>query len=420
MRTNRSSNMYVIRCILFLFCCLPPALCYGLEPQEVLVVANKEMPGSVDLAQYYMEKRSIPSSHLLTLSLAVEETMTRQEYDSVLASGVRSFLDEGSGQGRIAAIVLMYGVPLKVAPPLPGAENMEKIRGYRQNREELEATVEEETSDIKMLKNELSEKIKDLLNLNQRAAVDSELSLVKQEHYDLDGWIKNPYYIGNQGSDAIIKKDQVLLVCRLDGPDSQTVYRIINDTLWAEEQGLQGRGYFDARWPMPESSESLGGYRFYDQSLHKAAEKTKKRMAVTLDASEELFSPESCPDAALYCGWYSLGKYVDSFDWVRGAIGYHIASSECTTLRKPESKVWCKRMLEEGVAATIGPVHEPYVQGFPVPEVFFSYLTEGYMSLGEAYLVSLPFISWQTVLIGDPLYQPFSPMEVSSPLENTK
>ena len=72
-------------------------------------------------------------------------------------------------------------------------------------------------------------------------------------------------------------------------------------------------------------------------------------------------------------------------------------------------------MLAKGAAATIGPVYEPYVQGFPLPEIFFGFLVEGYMSLGEAYLVSLPYISWQTILVGDPLYQPFKPLkEVSN------
>jgi len=101
------------------------------------------------------------------------------------------------------------------------------------------------------------------------------------------------------------------------------------------------------------------------------------------------------------------GKYIAAFDWQRGAVGYHIASSECTTLKKEGSQVWCKRMLEEGVAATIGPVAEPYVQGFPLPEVFFSYLLDGYYTLAESYFLSLPYLSWQMILIGDPLYRPF-------------
>jgi len=121
-----------------------------------------------------------------------------------------------------------------------------------------------------------------------------------------------------------------------------------------------------------------------------------------------LFEKGECRDTALYCGWYSLARYVDAFSFSPGAVGYHIASGECTTLKQPGSQVWCKRMLEEGVAATLGPVGEPYVNAFPVPEVFFQVLTNGYLCLAECYQVSLPFLSWKMILIGDPLYRPFA------------
>jgi uncharacterized protein (TIGR03790 family) len=130
-------------------------------------------------------------------------------------------------------------------------------------------------------------------------------------------------------------------------------------------------------------------------------------MPVRLDEREGLFGPGECDQAALYCGWYSLGRYIDSFAWSKGAIGYHIASAECSTLKDTSRQLWCLKMLEKGVVATIGPVYEPYVQGFPLPDIFFGHLVEGYMSLGECYLISLPFLSWQMVLIGDPMYQPF-------------
>jgi hypothetical protein len=64
-------------------------------------------------------------------------------------------------------------------------------------------------------------------------------------------------------------------------------------------------------------------------------------------------------------------------------------------------------MLEKGVAATLGPVAEPYVQTFPMPDVFFGLLIDGRLSLAECYGLSTPFWSWQMVLIGDPLYRPF-------------
>jgi uncharacterized protein (TIGR03790 family) len=59
-------------------------------------------------------------------------------------------------------------------------------------------------------------------------------------------------------------------------------------------------------------------------------------------------------------------------------------------------------MLESGVAATLGPPSEPYLQAFPVPEFFFGLLLDGQLSLAECYALSKPFWSWQMVLIGDP------------------
>ena len=246
--------------------------------------------------------------------------------------------------------------------------------------------------------------------MDSRAAADSELSLVLAGDYPLEGWLPNPYYLGFRQQQTLLKRDAVLMVSRLDGPDPDTVRRLIDDALLVEKEGLKGRAYFDARWPKP-AEKNLDGYALYDASLHAAAEQIRAggRMEVRLDARGELFQAGDCPDAALYCGWYSLGRYVDAFTWARGAIGYHIASSECATLKQKDSQVWCKRMLEDGAAATIGPVYEPYVQAFPPPDLFFSTLLDGYLSLAESYLVSLPYLSWQMVLIGDPLYQPFKP-----------
>ncbi len=124
------------------------------------------------------------------------------------------------------------------------------------------------------------------------------------------------------------------------------------------------------------------------------------------------FVTDARPDRAIRCLVlmygvpFKVSNYVDAFEWRPGAVGYHIASSECATL-KGKSQVWCKRMLEEGVAATFGPVGEPYVQAFPLPEIFFKTLLDGDFSLAECYLLSIPSWSWKMVLIGDQLYRPF-------------
>ncbi len=378
---------------------------------EVLVVVNKRMSGAKDIAEYYMKARGIPKRNLLITSLSLGEVMERDEYEKRLRKPVVKKISELQGESNIYAIVLIYGVPLKVQPPALDWDIQEQLQELRKEQGELRGQSDKTSLHAPRLK-ELGNIITELTGQDKRAAVDSELMLAKVEEYSLSGWIQNPYFVGFQEKTQTLKKDDVLLVTRLDGPDEKTVYRIIDDTLQAEKKGLDGIAYFDARWKLPEKKD-LSGYALWDASLHRAAAVVSQRMKVELNEESGLFGPGAAPEAALYSGWYSLAQYVDSFTWVQGSVGYHIASSECSTLRKSESQVWCLQMLKRGVAATIGPVYEPYVQGFPLPEIFFAALTEGYMNLGESYLISLPFVSWQMVLVGDPLYKPFKPSPVT-------
>lgn len=375
---------------------------WAISPEEILVVVNKRMRGAEELAQYYMEQRSIPDANLLKISVPLEEVIDRDVYDEMIRNKVRGILGKAE-YSRISTIVLMYGVPLKVKPPEHNALQVKEIYYLQQQLDVLDKRGEKGTPESKAL----HQKIDLLSGSNKKAAVDSELSLVKVDSYLLEGWIPNPYFSRFQGHKDILLKNDVLLVCRLDGPDIDTVYRIINDSIAAERAGLQGIGYFDARWSLP-TEKKLSGYALYDASIHRAAEVVGHTLEVVKDEAETLFLVGSAPQAALYCGWYSYGKYINSFEWVQGAVGYHLASAECSTLKKENSTVWCVGMLRKGVAATIGPVYEPYVQGFPLPEIFFAALTDGSFDLGESYLLSLPYLSWQMVLIGDPLYRPFA------------
>ena len=83
---------------------------------------------------------------------------------------------------------------------------------------------------------------------------------------------------------------------------------------------------------------------------------------------------------------------MDAFEWAKGAVAYHVASAECVTLKKKNSQAWCKVMLEKGVATTLGPVGEPYLQSFPRPDIFFGLLFDGH-SLAESYMKSNPYLS---------------------------
>ena len=407
------------------FCVLGCALCLAgaalvrpcsalaLDPREVLVVANKKASESVGLARYYMQQRHVPEGNLLQIWVTDREKCSREEYEKRIAPPVRRFLTEEQAGQHIRCILLVYGVPMKMAGPPASDAEKELMRRLESRRKQLAEQVKRtEKGQRPNIDKELQRTKKRIRGLkfqrNRSSSVDSELALVMAEAYSLSMWQPNPYFVGFQDKDLPIPKKDVLMVSRLDGPDSDTVKRVIDDSLAAEKRGLSGTAYFDARWPAPKDRKKSSGYGFYDQSLHLAAGKAREseKVEVVVESTGRLFQPGECPRAALYCGWYKLAHYVDAFDWQPGAVGYHMASQECQSLERGD--YWCKRMLEDGVAATLGPVGEPYIQSFPVPEIFFGALLDGGYSLAESFLLSNPYWSWKMVLVGDPLYKPFA------------
>ena len=379
----------------------------ALSPSEVAVVFNRSVPASEVLADAYMGLRGIPAGQKIALRLSDSEVTDRATYEARIAEPVR---DQLAAWPHVRCLVTVFGVPLKVEDK--GITPVEKItRGQLKaavvGLEADGATTGDEASKraLKRARGKFTQAVR---TQDKNASVDSELMLVKRLNVPTSFWVPNPLFVGHKARGGKESGSDVLLVSRLDGPDPATVRRIMADSVAVEKEGLTGVAYFDARWKASQD-RSTGGYAIYDGSLHVGAQRlaAMEFIKVVTDDTEALFSEGSCPNAALYCGWYSLATYVDAFAWQRGAVGYHMASSEMTTLKDPKSTIWCMKMLQKGVAATIGPVGEPYIQAFPYPEVFFSLLAQGRLTLVECYAASLPFLSWKMVLVGDPLYRPF-------------
>ncbi|WP_289020778.1 TIGR03790 family protein [Desulfobacter postgatei] len=381
-----------------------PAL--ALSAEEVLVIANRNAAKSQGLAAWYMEKRQIPKENLLLVFVTDKETCSRDAYLQKIVPPVRRALEKNQ---KINAIVTMYGIPLKISSPgmTKGEQaRMDLLAAQKKKLDLLKEKNGQLTEEQKKALNQVNNTIKQFkMSTDKVASLDSELMLVKKEKYTLNFWLPNPFFLPWRFQKTAIAKSEVIMVSRLDGADAGVVQRIVNDSIEAEARGLSGAVYFDARWKDPGQKE-VSGYGLYDKSIHNAAGRLKKEgLKVVLDDKQDLFQPGQCPNAALYCGWYSLANYVDAFTWEKGAVGFHIASAECATLKSKNSNVWCKKMLDNGIAATVGPVGEPYVQSFPLPEIFFDVLAQGNLTLAESYLVSLPYLSWKQVLIGDPLYR---------------
>ena len=387
---------------------------FALEPDEILIIANKDSPESLAIAQYYCEKRAVPKTNILALPLghSLSDTIARDDYDKNLASPILKKLLSSEFIAKIKCLLTTYGVPIKVTGCGP-------LKGQEHRLRRLKDMLEQEKTKIKQLEqNGSSDSSKQIEEINRRvtriqseislingeetnASVDSELSMVLFGDYELYRWQPNkltykmPYW-----------DFKSLMVCRIDGPGFKIAKGLIDKSIIAEKTGLNGIAYIDSRGIADDKKPySFGSF---DQSLRDLAEmiKTRTKMPVVEEKTEALFAPGQCPSTALYCGWYSVKKYVDAFSFIDGVVGYHISSVEAVDLRDPNSTQWCPAMLRRGITATLGAVAEPYLHSFPQPKEFFSELLDGYC-LVEAYYRTAPFNSWQLVLVGDPLYKPF-------------
>src|SRR4051812_36514239 len=95
-----------------------------------IVVFNKDVPESVELAKFYAEKRGIARDHLVGLSVSKTEEISRDEYDTMIRDPLRAVFKERkwwalneprSGQvtvvsNQIRFVAMIKGMPLKIRP----------------------------------------------------------------------------------------------------------------------------------------------------------------------------------------------------------------------------------------------------------------------------------------------------------------
>jgi len=117
--------------------CLMANLGHAIEPEEILVIANKNFHKSIDMANYYMRKRNIPADNLLEIRVTDKETCSRIDYKVNVATPVRRYLEKNGSEIHIRCLVLMYGIPLKVAPPDIRSEEKIEIRGLKKRKDAL-------------------------------------------------------------------------------------------------------------------------------------------------------------------------------------------------------------------------------------------------------------------------------------------
>jgi tetratricopeptide (TPR) repeat protein len=184
---------------------------------------------------------------------------------------------------------------------------------------------------------------------------------------------------------------------------------LVDKALAAERDGLWGRAYFDARG-LPQSDTN---YILGDEWILGAGEICRELGFETIVDKNPATFPADFPmsQIAIYCGWYDgnvSGPFaLPKVEFMPGAFAYHLHSSSATTLRST-NQFWAGPLLAKGATCTMGCVYEPYLPATPNVAAFLARLIAGGFTFGEAAWAAQPVLSWQTTVVGDPLYRPFA------------
>lgn len=388
MQTMKRAVFFFLSAALFALCARAEVL-----PSKVYVVANSDDPDSLAIADFYASARGIPKGNIVGLPMPKAGKISKAEYFEKIENPLVAELAKRGAlkavklggrepSGReiysyvshdIGFLVLCRGVPWGVNPsPNSPAPNPPK-------------------------------------SFSDAASVDSEISGRFVSSKSFAGFVKNPLF--NNYSWAMTPSiTGTIPVARLDGVSRADVEASVKNALEAEKKGVRGRVYID------ESKREKTG----DKWLSAAG---KILSAAGFDVSENteprLFGFADRMDApAFYFGWYAFnpaGYFADkNFKFPAGASALHIFSFSAANMRDRNS--WTPAFTAEGASATFGNVYEPYLGGTHYPHVYVLALARG-MSAGEAATAAMPFLSWQGVFVGDPMFKPFK-TDLKKQMEN--
>lgn len=339
--------------------------------ERVLVVYNENVPQSLDVANYYMVKRGIPTSNRCAISSTETTSIDLNAFNSLVKTPVRNCLN-AVGKDKILYIVFVYQTPYKIS--------------------NLDTSLDQQVADI----------WDEYSSNNQRAGQHAYFADAQSE-----GNVYQPFVsLADYRQQPLAQ--HLYSVWRLDAATVELAKGLVDKALLAETNGLSGRGCFDRNRGEINFVNDYS-YGSGDWDIHRSAELARSAgFPVTEDKEEAEFgtapAPLRCDETALYAGWYGLNHYNDAFTWKPGAIGLHTDSLSAVDVRGGTN--WSANAVMKGITVTSGAIDEPFLDGVAHSDGVFRNLFEG-ANVGDALLRNTEYLKWVIINIGDPLYCPF-------------
>ena len=338
--------------------------------ENVLLVVNQTSPLSRQIADYYRPRRSVPAKNVCSLDSTSDERIDWATYQKSIERPIGECLTKAGLQEQVLYIVLTAGIPLG-------------IDGTGGALEEAEY-----------------------------GSVDSELTLLYQKlkgvKFVRKGIVNNPFF-GKRDAPFRHPNYPIYLVTRLAAYDWPDTKAMIDRSLAA-----RNRGKFVIDLKSPEDEPGNAWLR--NTAVLLPAER------VILDESIRVLYDQK--DVIGYGAWgsndHNRKRRWLGFQWLPGGIATEFVSTNMRTLKRPpdawtyttwqdHEHHWANTpqglsadLIHEGATGASGNVYEPYLVGCARPDYVLPAYFEG-RNLAESFYLGIQFLSWQTVILGDPL-----------------
>jgi uncharacterized protein (TIGR03790 family) len=350
---------------------------------NVLLVANESSPDSLRIAAHYARARAVPPDQVVRLKLEPADEVDRAVFDAQIQAPIAAWLSQHLAQDRILYLVLTKGVPLRVL----GSAGRD----------------------------------------GDRASVDSELALLYQRLVGLapplGGRVPNPYYLGAaavaQAASFSRTAYDIYLVTRLDGFTAEDVIGLIDR---GSAPARDGRILLDQKAGVVDAA----GNAWLAAAAERLAAAGRGKL-VRLETTSAVLANEK--DVIGYYSWGSNDWAITTrrlgLGFVPGAIAGSYTSTDGRTFTEPPPAwtigTWADRstfyagspqalagdLVRDGVTGVAAQVAEPYLDAAIRPDILFPAYFAGF-NLAESFYLAMPYLSWQTVVVGDPLCAPFA------------
>ncbi len=352
--------------------------------ENVAVVINENSALSMLIGDYYIRKRSIPASNVIRIRTRTDETIEREIYAISVEGPIAAAITREGLQDRILYLLLTKGVPLRIA----GTAG-------------LQGTL---------------------------ASVDSELTLLYRRitgrAVPIIGPVENPYFLADREASTAKRfshrEQDIYLVSRIDAFTADEATALVDAGL---APGRDGRIVLDERAGLVNSAP--------DALLARAAE----RLAAMGQGDRVVLetTPKPAAESAPAIGYYSWGGTDPQLrsrnvglTFAPGALASTFAGTDARTFEPPppgwqpmvrpqDRTTWfggqpqslTGDLIRAGVTGVAGHIADPLVGGAIRPDILFPAYLSGF-SMVEAFYLAMPYLSWQTVVVGDPLCNPFA------------